>query len=74
MVDLEVDYTTLCLDGSKECTKIHEYAYVDLDEQLKLDIAHGAFAILSFIGSVGPMFIVNAWIKPTSRRYQLTVV
>lgn len=70
---VEVDYSALCLDGSKECTRIHELAYTNQDEQMKLDIAHAAFAFLSFAGTIGPMFIVNAWIAPESARYKTSV-
>ena len=64
-----VDYSVLCLDGSKECTGIHELAYTEVSELNKLDLAHGAFGLLSLVAAIGPMFILNAWIPPESTRY-----
>ena len=63
------EYSTLCLDGSKECTQIHELAYSNLVELRKLEVAHAMFAILSFIAAFAPMFIVNAWLNPKSTTY-----
>ena len=67
------DYSALCLNGSKECTRIHELAYADLDQAVQLEVAHGAFAFLAFAGAIGPMFVVNLWIAPESTRYKTSV-
>jgi len=63
------DYEGLCLAGSKECARIHELVYNDLDDIAQMEFAHAAFSVLSFIGALGPMFFVNAWIGPESDRY-----
>ena len=67
------DYQGLCLDGSKECTRIHEFVYNDLDDIAKMELAHSAFTLMSFIGTVGPMFVVNAWIPVESARYETSI-
>ena len=67
------DYEGLCLFGSKECTRIHELVYNDLDDIAKMELAHTAYTVLAFIGTVAPMFIVNAWITPESTRYETGV-
>ena len=68
------DYEGLCLAGSKECARIHELVYNDLDDTARMERAHAAFSVLSFIGAIGPMFIVNAWIGPQSNRYLTGIV
>ena len=68
------DYEGLCLAGSKECARIHELVYTDLDDNAKMEFAHAAFSVLSFVGALGPMFIVNAWIGPQSTRYQNAII
>ena len=70
---MENDYSGLCLLGSKECTRIHELIYTDLNALTSLEVAHTAFVILSFINAIGPMFAVNAWITPESSRYETSI-
>lgn len=68
------DYSALCLLGSKECTRIAEYIYSDPDEIAILEQAHIAYAVMSFVNTIGPMFAVNAWIDPFSQRYEVSII
>ena len=68
------DFATLCLLGSKECTRIHELVYTDLDEVSQLETAHTMFAVLSLVSALGPMFIVNAWYTPESSKYEVGII